>query len=572
MVALLGLLWFVAGCPVGQHYDRRRAPSTGARPQSLVETLARYDQLGDAWQQLSGPRSVHDVYATMDGERALIRLRGWGGPALWYDQGAFAPALLGNEPTFIDPAQGLMYKIEQRPEEKTDQLKGYLLPRRELTVTHDIPAGRLLSLAPQPAEQCAWFAIRRPAVEERAASIEIGWFDADQLFGVSLNLEQNLVPPEVARLAPLSSGGAVVEAGGAIYLVDRDGTQGRLNYTLPPDRDSLLAADGSDARVFWVHLAPLAEPILTSPADDGNPKQAIGERLPGELIAVDLEGSELARLPTGAGAFSSIAGDWAERRALLAQKDTGVAVADFEQRQLSWLLRQDAATPAYLLPGGQVWAFADDRIVAVSAAELLELAPKLTAGEMLNRDQAERLKPVTEALGWKWGETQVSPLTGGEGELTFLNTGDLSASLAEFVWDIENQRVKRLHLARTPSATDLELLTLAGPEGSAPPGKHLLTALGWPDAEWLADESFSAADELRALYELRPGERPPGTYALWITAAATFMQLDSEGTFEPEPAFDPDAERAAHLEGHLHSEDGEATTDKAESGPDIAAK
>jgi len=568
MMTVGSMLWLTAGCPVDQGAEQQSAGSGRAQARALVSILATYDQLGSAWQELEGVRSIHDIYATPDAQRALIRLRGWGGPAIWYADGTFTQTLLGHEAVFVDPAQGLTYKIAKEPEGPTDRLMGYELPRRELTVTHDIPRGELLGLSAQPEEQCAWFAIRRAAAGQRATTIEVGWFNAQQLFGVTLKLADQTALPDYVRLVPLSAGGALVEAGGALYHFDRAGAQQRLSYALPTDREYLLAADGANARVFWVHLAPVAADSSAAAGADGNPKQVIADRQPGELIAVDLDGTELGRLATGVAAFSQVAGDWDKQRALLAQKLTGVALADFAQQDLSWLLRQDAATPAYLLPGGQVWAFTGDRIVDIGADELIELAPKLSATEMLSRNQAEELRPVADALGWNWSEIQVSPLAGAEGEMAFFDTGDLAASLAEFVWNIDDQRVVKLHLTRTPTAADRKLLAQSAADTGEAPARQLINALGWPKAEWLADSGFSAEDELKALYELKPGQRPEGTFTLWITTGASYMQLDSEGTFEPEPAPEPVAhdESSHKVDQPLDVENGATEAGDAESG------
>jgi len=567
---MVGVLpWLAAGCPVDQGGSHSATGTAALHPRALVSTLATYDQLGSAWEQLEGARSIYDISATADAQRALIRLRGWGGPAIWFADNTFTQTQLGFDPVFVDPAQGLTYKITEEAEGPTNRLSGYKLPRRELTVTHEVPRGRLLALSAQPDEQCAWFAIRRDAEGPRAATIEIGWFNPQQLFGITLKLPDQAPLPDHVRLVPLAAGGALVEAAGVLYHVDRAGTQQRLEYALPAEREYLLAADSANARVFWLHLAPVTASLSEATAPDGNPKQAIAERQPGELLAVDLDGGELGRLATGVAAFSQIAGDWDQQRALLAQKHTGVVLADFAQHQLSWLLRQDADTPAYLLPGGQVWAFTGDRIVDIGADELIELAPKLSAAEMLSRNQAEELRPVTDALGWNWSEIQVSPLAGTEGEMAFFDTGDLAASLAEFVWNIEDQRVVRLHLTRTPTAADRELLAQSTDTVEAP-ARQLINVLGWPDAGWLADAGFSADDELKVLYELKPGQRPEGIFTLWITTGATYMQLDSDGTFEPEPPPEPAVhDESSHMEGDLQDEEsGSPAPDNNEAGED----
>lgn len=556
-VAVGGMFLLAAGCPLRQ-YDTEHQPSlTAARAHALVTPLAAYDQLGDAWQQLNGAASVHDVYAAPDAKRALIRLRGWGGPALWYEDGTFTQTMLGHEPAFVDPAQGLMFKVEPQAEGQTDRLISYRLPRREQQSAQPIPRGEVLSLASQPGEHCAWFSIYRRADEGRDASLEVGWVDAETLFGFTLKMAETGAEPIAVQIVPLAAGGAVVDVDGALYHVMRDGQQRRLAYEPPAARGYSLSADQGNAAVLWV---------LGEPQTDGmGTGREAGESQPGELIAVHLDNGELARLPTGRAGFTKAAGDWDNRRALLVQAQTGVALADFTTGELTWLLRQSADTPAYLLPGGQVWAFGTDSVVQISADELIALAPKLAASELLTRDQAEVIKPLTKRLGWKWQDTQVSPLTGAEGSIAFFNTGNLDSSLAEFHWDLQNERASELHIARKPLATDRNKLERAAEQPQQPIGKPLLAALGWPDALWLEADSYLSSDEVRVLYELAPDQDPPGTFTLWITAEATFMQLDAQGTFDPAPA-PAEHDEAADIEGHMHGEGSEPPEQTAETG------
>jgi len=540
---LLGLA--LTGCPIEQP-NQKAAPAERRALTNAFAQLAVDSDLGDAWAELGGAPSAYSIAATPDAGRALIMLRGFSKPALWYANGKFTPTFLGHESVFPDPLLERVFEVEKRPEETTNQLLCYKLPKHEYVSAHNFPRGKVVGMANQPGEARSWFCVLGSNPASGARSIETGWFNEDSLFGTSLNADPAVAESDGIRMVPLATGPALVLAGGQLHLLNGNGQQEVLGIELEIEHINLLVADRADAAVFWVHYGP--HPTVT--ASEELPLATVD----GELVAYNLDGRELARLTTGSSTFSQLVGDWANRRALLAQPQTGIAAADFLTERFSWALRHGDESTVFILPGGQVWAFANEEVLSIAAQELLDLAPKLTAGELLTRDQAELIRPVCDSLGWDWPEVQLSPLSPGEGRLCFFNTGDLAASLAEFDWDLAKEHVSSLHLARRPTKDDLKYL----PSPDDPPlptgVARLLSMLGWQDSAVVEESAVRRTDELYLQIELAPEARPTGTFTFWITPESTYLHLDAQGSFKPEP---PLEEPPALGEEHIHGEGGD---------------
>ncbi|MBN2081593.1 hypothetical protein JW859_05215 [bacterium] len=549
LTALLLLGLALTGCPTDQPTEKA-APLERRELTTAFTRLATDAELGSSWAELGGAQSAYSVNATPAADRALVMLRGYSKPALWYTEGTFTPTFLGHESIFPDPALSRIFQIQERPEESTNQLLCYKLPKHEYVSTQNFPRGKVLGMANQPGESRSWFCVLGTNPASGQHSIEVGWFNEESLFGASLDADPAVAANGI-HLAPLATGPALILAGGKVYLVKGNGQQELLDIALDSEHVNLLAADLADPAVFWVHYGP-------------RPAAVSGDELPlttidGELVAFNLDGRELARLATGSAAFSQLVGDWTNRRALLAQPQTGVAAADFLTERFFWALRHGGDSSVFILPGGQVWAFANEEVLSITAQDLLDLAPQLTAGELLTRDQAELIRPVCDSLGWDWPEVQLSPLSPGDGRLCFFNTGDLAASLAEFDWDLVNERVSSLHLARRPTADDQKYLP-ASTDNLLPTGvTRLLAMLGWQDSAVVEASAVRRPDELYLQIELEPEARPTGTFTFWITPESTYLHLDSAGTFEPEPVEETDV-----CAEHMHGEGGDTAEPNAD--------
>jgi hypothetical protein len=497
--------------------------------------------MGEVWTDAGCPGSARNIWSDIEGNRALIMLSG-GKQALWYDNGHLEHVELGRKPAWVNTALGVAYAIGDSEEGKDDLVLKRDLPQGEweqVLSCEDVywdglqirtiignPASSVVSLLasgmhehkpmdidPATLEGDARLLLEEyrslPPTSSKYPEIKTGQLTGDDEFKTeSFNLSGSDDTSDI-HIAVLADGSQLTGWGNEIR---------ELTYTIQEDKDYQLISDVSDAQVCWIYIKPSLSG--TGTGRTGTEIQT------GGLFAINTEGELLGKILTGAVEFRSIAGDWANRRALLADPAYGVALADFELNEFSWLMRNNGDVPLFLLPGGQTWVLLDEGIVRLSVDELIALKPKLAASEVLNRDDVEHVKPVAEVLGWSWPDTQISPLLSYTERMTFFDAGGMDASLAEFDWDAGNKRVSRLLVAREPTDSDLDLLDMDNRTLAKYLNKTLLPQLGWTGAKCNISKRAQNENEQQVTAALTSDEQPPGEFQLWITTGATLMTLD----------------------------------------------
>lgn len=514
VVLALSLL-LAAGCTIQPAGKRTQSAWVQREVSPAFSTVATADQLGDDWQDTGWSQPVSDVYSTLAGDRALL-LRG--GAPIWFDSGqacllASDASLRGVSTADLNSRQA--YDIVGRLD---SFLHAKDLPDGEW---HEIRAGMedvyydknlILGISSHAARKGIWLA----HVPQHGRGVAaVGRVSAAGVYEPVTELPKDWGFDLVA----LAGEDALAVTGGVVLYVDAASSEVEPVYTLPPHRTYVLAADSIDPSVGWL--------MVKAQRSRAGTAREITRGEPGYIVAFNTHGAELARISTGDVRFTRIYGDWANRRALLLHPSIGVALANAQTGELTWLLRQSGAAQLQLLPGGQVWAFVPDGIIGIEGDDLIRLAPKLAAGEVLTREQLAQVKPAAEALRWQWDDVQLSPLVHEAGQLTFFNAGEVDADWAEFDWDLSAHLVSRLLIARRPAAADLKLQGLSDAQLDEQV-LAMLTALGWPEAAREAERGAHGDDELNAFYRLSPegaADGDAGEFQLWITSGATMLKL-----------------------------------------------
>lgn len=553
------------------------------------ETVAYDEHLGASWEAADGTRAVWSEPA---GQRALIVLRGSGVPALWLNRERSLQAVpleLGHMPEYVDAQAGIAYAIDAQ-----GLLVSRELPDGDWVVRFGADGPEqtaVIRVAAHPSAGTIWVALRAepPALAtppDAPTSTELLGDDVSTevlsgprptMIANDIAEERGTIPPQLHRLPPagavdtepptrpllqavrinsapgepidlpghgpvqiaaLADGSAVAAVAGTLYLL-RDGQPAREIYAA--ERELTIAADNLEP-VVWVYVRPRS-------ASSGTGRATI-EPLPGIVLALKSDGSELARMAVGDVALSQLVGDWTNRRAVLARSSVGALALDFAAGRAYWPLRQGGDIPLHLVGGQLLWAVTDEGIIGITTHELLELAPQLAANQVLNREQSQRLRPVVEALGWRWSSVQVSPLMGESRRLTLFNAADISSEVAELDWSAARGHVSRLLIVRRPTETDR---TLASPEAT----RELLATLGWSNAVQQTPgdgaEPSDAADEFVAeqVWSLDGNVVPPaspGEFRVWVSDDSTLLSLDAPTQPFPADALDPDSAREAALD------------------------
>jgi hypothetical protein len=328
-------------------------------------------------------------------------------------------------------------------------------------------------------------------------------------------------------------------------------------WTPPAGRVAKSFADASDPTATWVWI----EPVAGSMSGTGRKETSL---VPGELLLLQGDSREpAARVVTGSLPFASVVGDAAHQRAFLALDHAGVVMADFSggnTGEASWLLR-DSGSRLFLLPqANKLLVQRPGTISTIGLDELAKLAPRLSASAQLGRDDARRLKPAMEGLGWDWGAVQLSPLADRPGRLAFLDSSDMESTTAELTWSAGSGRALELVMTRRPRDLDDDLRETTADER----GKRvhdLLVLLGWPHASRLQSASLEEATphEIREEWALEPdvkAPRVPGRFSLWLTPEAAVWELHAATDALPKGVLTVEAARAnavAALQAEQHS-------------------
>jgi len=559
----------IAGCPTDS--DSARDTTTKIPVRAQYGGIVSCDPMGDVWADAGCPASARSIWSNIEGSRALIMLRG-GTSALWYDSGNLESVELGRKPAWVNAALGVAYAIGDSEEGKDDLVLKRSLPQgeweqvfscedaywdglqiRSITghpassmvslLVSGMPEYKPLDIDPATLEGDARQLLEEyrslPPTSSKYPEIKTGQLTGDDEFKTeSFNVSGSDDTSDI-HIAVLADGTHLTGWGNEIL---------ELTYAIQENKDYQLVADVTDAQVFWVYIKP-------SQSGKGTGRDAPGSQ-PGGLFAINTDCELLGKMPVGTLEFNTLACDWANRRALLADPAYGVALADFEQYEFSWLMRNNGEVPLFLLPGGQTWALLDKGIVRLGVDELIALKPKLAASEVLNRDDIELIKPVAEALGWGWPDTQISPLLTYTDRMTFFDAGGMDASLAEFDWDAGDERVSRLLIAREPTGSDLNLLAMDNRGLATYLNKTLLPLLGWPGVECDISQRAQDEDERQVTAALTPDEQSTGEFQLWITTGAMLMTLGDGGNILTE---EPPVETLAEDEEPALANDAEST-------------
>ncbi|GEM_PF-2464690 len=528
VVLALSLL-LAAGCTIQPAGKRTQSAYVQRELSPAFSTVATAAQLGDDWQDTGWLRTVTEVYATLDGSRALL-LR-TGAHSLWLDGGGARSLSLDRSIDCADPGRGTIYTIKGSAERENDSILTRELPEgswRMLMASTNIgwPGGRVSALARHALGDVLWANHWLP-YQVNGRHLDVGYVTEDGDFISSGSIDRGESEVRTIGPVPLAGGDALIISGDAIWFVSSGIDGAEEVCSLPAGRECQLVADIAEPETAWLLVEPQR-------GGAGTAREGAGEE-PGYLVAFNTHGAELARISTGDVRFTRIFGDWAKRRALLLHPSIGVALANAQTGELTWLLRQGGAAQLQLLPGGQVWAFVPDGIIGIEGDDLIRLAPKLAAEQVLTREQLALIKPAAEALRWQWDDVQLSPLVHEPGQLTLFNAGQVDADWAEFDWDLSRELVSRLLIARRPEPGDLKLPGLSDAQLDEQV-LALLSALGWPDAAREAERGTHGADELNAFYRLRPADGEACEFQLWITSGATMLKLSAaDDSPAPEP-------------------------------------
>lgn len=584
----------IAGCPTNS--DSVRDSATKAPVRAQYGEIVFCDRMGAVWTDAGCPGSARSVWGDVEGNRALIVLRG-GKQALWYDSGNLESVEMGRKPAWVNTALGVAYAIGDSKEGDDDVVLKRDLPQGEWEQVYSLTDegytnGNIQRIVGQSVTGQMWLVGKAQITlnyppNAPPVTAQMYYYSVDGTSN-SFSLVSTFKPHELgiwfAVINAVTNTGRLltVDENSHLFALGPEGGIFPIEST-PDDCEVQIIADVSDPQVVWVYLHPRLggkgtgregrrvdegylsayrmgeEPVWSMRIDTAN-SRILASDSADRVGAKEQESSMLASMKVGTVNFRAIAGDWTNRRALLADPSSGVALVDFEQNEFNWLMRNNGEVPLFLLPGGQTWALLDEGIVRLSVDELIALKPKLAASEVLNRDDIEQVKPVAEALGWGWPDTQISPLLTYTGRMTFFDAGGMDASLAEFDWDAENRRVSRLLVAREPTTDDQLLFVMNSENLTAYLSETLLPVLGWPDVECAMDQRTQDEDELQITITLAPGERPIGKFQLWITTSATLLILDDSGSNRAEQ---PPVETLAEDEEPAESKATESSSEES---------
>jgi hypothetical protein len=517
VVLALGLL-LAAGCTIQPAGKRTQSAWVQRELSPAFSTVATADQLGDDWQDEGCRQPVTQLFATLDGRSAL--LLGRGGTQRWFDKGHLQD--LAAEPFIweVDFSERRAYTVDRATEDENDHLLVRSFPVDEwqhlpATTGESWPGGRIIRVDRHPAGDGLWVCHWPPDGREGLTAV-VGRISAAGEYSALAEVTRDPASRRGIEPVALAGGDVLVIAGDWVWHVDAAGSKAEPLFELPTDRSCILSADPVDPEVCWLLVFPEQRGAGTARGVPGN--------APGRLVALNTQRDCLTQISTGSVKFVRVYGDWQNRRALLLHPSIGVALANAQTGELSWLLRQSGAAQLQLLPGGQVWAFVPDGIIGIEGDDLIRLAPKLAAEQVLTREQLAQIKPVAEALRWRLDDVQLSPLVHEAGRLTFFNAGEVDADWAEFDWDLSRELVSRLLIARQPESAELKLLGLSDAQLDEQV-LAMLSALGWPEAAREAGRGKHNDEELNAFYRLSPEGEAIGEFQLWITSGATMLRL-----------------------------------------------